>query len=93
MANIEKNNGASNNATSVTPETLQPATFTGGICAIIKEITRQAKGKITPAEIANKLRKAGLPVTMGTIARQSQEVKQELGISSTGSRKNFTIQL
>ena len=69
-----------------------PATFSGGICAIIKEITRQAKGKITPGEIADKLRKAGLPVVMGTIARQSQEVKNELGITA-GGRKNFTIEL
>ena len=84
MANSEKNNA--------TPE-MAPATFSGGICAIIKEITRQAKGKITPAEIADKLRKAGLPVVMGTIARQSQEVRQELGITKTGSRKNFTIEL
>ena len=92
MANAEKNNGASNNDVNVAPAPA-PATFSGGICAIIKEITRQAKGKITPAEIADKLRKAGLPVVMGTIARQSQEVRQELGITKTGSRKNFTIEL
>jgi hypothetical protein len=90
MANSEKNS-TSNNDVNATPAPA-PATFSGGICAIIKEITRQAKGKITPGEIADKLRKAGLPVVMGTIARQSQEVKNELGITA-GGRKNFTIEL
>lgn len=96
MANMENTLGKSAQTNSAAKtETLQPAktVFSGGICAIIKEITRQAGGKITPAEIADKLKKAGLPITMGTIARQSQEVKKELGVSSTGSRKNFTIEL
>ena len=93
MANITGTSANSNSAAKI--ETLQPAktVFSGGICAIIRKITRQAKGKITPAEIADKLREAGLPIKMGTIARQSQEVKQELGVSSSGSRKIYTIEL
>jgi len=91
--NAAANATVKNDAANATVKNDLPIAFSGGICAIIREITRKANGRITPAEIAQKLKNAGLPVNFGTIARQSSEVRAELGIATTGARKTFTINL